>query len=178
MQPESAALVDNVKQQLLNAPFSMALDCHSGFGFYNRLWFPYAKSKRPIPHIAELYQLRKMLTETYPQQEYIIEPQSRHYTTHGDLWDHLYDKSLRSERVFIPLTLEMGSWRWLRKNPSQIFKASGIFHPIQPLRIRRVLRQHYVLMEFLIQATQSYGHWLPHIDKDSCREKAQKLWYC
>ncbi|PKM10917.1 MAG: hypothetical protein CVV13_11155 [Gammaproteobacteria bacterium HGW-Gammaproteobacteria-3] len=32
----------------------------------------------------------------------------------------------------------------------------GLFHPIKPHRINRVLRGHLVLMEFLLHATLSY----------------------
>ena len=62
---------------------------------------------------------------------YVIEPQSRQYLAHGDLWDHLYLRSReRPERVFLPLTLEMGSWIWVKKNPRQLFSRQGIFNPL------------------------------------------------
>jgi len=177
MQDESRVLIEHIQQELLNAPFSIALDCHSGFGFDNQLWFPYAKSAQPITHLAEIFQLRKMLIKTYPHQDYVFEPQARNYMTHGDLWDYLYDKSLNLNTIFIPLTLEMGSWTWIKKNPLQIFKSSGIFHPIQPHRIKRVLRQHHVLMEFLIKVTGSYAHWLPQLNKERNHADATSLWY-
>ncbi|MFT5879359.1 MAG: hypothetical protein ACI86X_000449 [Moritella sp.] len=177
MQVESLALINNVRQQLLSAPFSIALDCHSGFGFNNRIWFPYAKSKHPIPHLPEIFRLREMLIETYPHQDYLFEPQARNYTTHGDLWDYLYDQSLTTATTFIPLTLEMGSWKWVKKNPLQIFQSSGIFHPIQPHRIKRVLRQHHVFMEFLIKLTGSHAHWLPLKNKENSHADATTLWY-
>ncbi|PKH05400.1 M14 family zinc carboxypeptidase [Moritella sp. Urea-trap-13] len=177
MEHESRVLVEHISQQLLTAPFSIALDCHSGFGFNNQLWFPYAKSKQPIPHLAEIFKLRKMLIETYPHQDYVFEPQARNYMTHGDLWDYLYDKSLNLNTTFLPLTLEMGSWTWIKKNPLQVFQSSGIFHPIEPHRIKRVLRQHHVLMEFLIKVTSSYTHWLPQLNKERSHADATSLWY-
>ena len=177
MQEESRVLVEHINQELLTAPFSIALDCHSGFGFDNQIWFPYAKSKQPIPHLAEIFKLRKMLTETYPHQDYVFEPQARNYMTHGDLWDHIYDQSLKIDTTFLPLTLEMGSWTWIKKNPLQVFKSSGIFHPIQPHRVKRVLRQHHVLMEFLIKVTGSYSHWLTQLNKERNHADATSLWY-
>ena len=47
METESRVLCDFVRQQLFSAPFSLVLDCHSGFGQTDRLWFPYAKSSTP-----------------------------------------------------------------------------------------------------------------------------------
>ena len=178
MQTESQALSDYITRELLNRPFSMVLDCHSGFGFNNRIWFPYAKSKQPVPHIADIYRLQAMLKHNYPHQDYLFEPQSCNYTTHGDLWDHLYQLSLQqNENTFIPLTLEMGSWNWIKKNPLQIFQATGIFHPIQPHRIKRVLRQHHVLMEFLIKATRSHQNWNNQDNQTEDHENAITLWY-
>ncbi|MBB3047697.1 hypothetical protein FHR99_001963 [Litorivivens lipolytica] len=39
----------------------------------------------PVPTLAEYYALYKLLHRTYPHMDYIFEPQSRHYITHGDL---------------------------------------------------------------------------------------------
>ena len=44
MEAEAQALCELVQQELLPRPFSLALDCHSGFGIRDRLWFPYAHS--------------------------------------------------------------------------------------------------------------------------------------
>ena len=42
MQPESAALCAWAERELLGRPFALALDCHSGFGMRDRIWFPFA----------------------------------------------------------------------------------------------------------------------------------------
>jgi Zinc carboxypeptidase len=124
-----------------------------------------------------MYHLRKLFFQTYPYQNYCFEPQALHYLTHGDLWDYLYLQSLSSERVFLPLTLEMGSWRWIRKNPLQLFKLLGMFHPIKAHRISRVLRGHLILMEFLVRATLSYEHWSDQQQHQKFALAAQELWY-
>src|SRR5438128_1812516 len=46
MEIESAALLQVVREQLACRPFSLALDCHSGYGFDDSIWFPYAKTRR------------------------------------------------------------------------------------------------------------------------------------
>ena len=61
----------------------------------------------------------------------------------------------------MPLTLEMGSWTWVRKNPLQGLTSLGRFNPIKPHRLRRTLRRHLPLLEFLFHAAASYRAWLP-----------------
>ena len=178
MQIESQTLCDYITKNVFPSPFSIVLDCHSGFGCHNQIWFPYAKSRlEPIKHLGEVNYLRKLFLQTYPYQNYKFEPQSQHYLTHGDLWDHLYIQSLNSNNIFLPLTLEMGSWRWIRKNPLQLRNSLGLFHPIKPHRINRVLRGHLILMEFLIHATLSYKKWLNESHIESMTKEAMELWY-
>jgi hypothetical protein len=132
MEAESAALCSFVRDEFFSRPFGIALDCHSGFGLRDRIWFPYACSKAPIPHLPELSALHELFCRSYPHHDYLFEPQSRQYMTHGDLWDHLYLEAQRrdSGQVFLPLTLEMGSWRWIKKHPIQLFSKSGFFNPL------------------------------------------------
>ena len=178
MEIESQALVNFISQRLFSRPFSLVLDCHSGFGSTDRLWFPYAKSRRqPISHLAEMYHLRQLLFKAYPHQNYIFEPQSQHYLCHGDLWDYLYDMSLVSNTTMLPLTLEMGSWNWVRKNPFQLLSSLGMFHPVKPHRVKRVLRSHLILINFLINAALSYQQWLPLSNRSELHAEAVKLWY-
>ncbi|NOT83807.1 MAG: DUF2817 domain-containing protein [Methylococcaceae bacterium] len=178
MQQEAQVLCDFIRTQVLTAPFSMVLDCHSGFGVRDRIWFPYAKSRQePIKHLSEIYQLRKLFFQTYPYQDYCFEPQALHYLTHGDLWDHLYMQSLALDTVFLPLTLEMGSWRWIRKNPLQLVNLLGMFHPVKPHRINRVLRGHLILMEFLVRATLSHQQWTATDQRQELTHTAMELWY-
>lgn len=178
MQPEAQALCDFIVQEVLPAPFSLVLDCHSGFGFRNQIWFPYARSRlEPIKHLKEVCSLRKLFMQTYPHQDYLFEPQSQHYLVHGDLWDFLYLKSLESGNIFLPLTLEMGSWRWIRKNPLQLRQLQGLYHPIKPHRLSRVLRSHLILMEFLLHAALSYQNWINQSDAEELEQQALALWY-
>ena len=90
---------------------------------------------------------------------------------------YLYLKSLAGNNIFLPLTLEMGSWRWIRKNPLQLRKLQGLYHPIKPHRLNRVLRGHLVLMEFLLHATLSYKNWLHKSLALEVEQQAMELWY-
>ncbi|MEK6806726.1 MAG: M14 family zinc carboxypeptidase [Pseudomonadota bacterium] len=180
MQPEAQALCRVVQERLLPHAFSLSLDCHSGFGSVDRIWFPYAKTRRPVECLAEIYALRSMFRSTHPYHSiYAIEPQSRHYMTHGDLWDHLYEQSLNNPaRLFIPLTLEMGSWLWVKKSPAQVFNLLGIFNPVAPHRHRRALRQHLTFLDFLVRATLSHARWRPPQEaRAALLEAATAYWY-
>jgi hypothetical protein len=79
---------------------------------------------------------------------------SQEYVINGDLWDYLFDECQTSgtDTVFMPLTLEMGSWSWLRKSPMHLFLRHGLFHPLLPHRQQRILRRHLTLFDFLSRA--------------------------
>ncbi|MBO9686373.1 MAG: zinc carboxypeptidase [Mitsuaria chitosanitabida] len=162
MQPESDALCRLVREELLGRPVAMTIDCHSGFGLHDRIWFPYARSRRPMRHLAEVHALCEVLDQGLSPHPYIMEPQSRHYLTHGDLWDHLYDESITLDRgVFLPMTLEMGSWLWVKKNPRQLLSRHGMFNPLIEHRQRRVLRRHMAWLDFMTRAAQGASRWMP-----------------
>ena len=60
---------------------------------------------------------------------------------------------------FIPWTLEMGSWNWVRKNPFQLMSLTGPFNPIVPHRLRRVQRHHLLLIDFFLRAVHNHEAW-------------------
>lgn len=163
MQTEADALCRLVSAQIAQAPFALSLDCHSGFGMRDRIWFPYAGSNRLLEHAAEIHALFRLFERAHPNHPYIIEPQWHQYRTHGDLWDYLYRQQLAEHpgQVFLPLTLEMGSWLWVKKNLRQLTSYTGLFNPLVPHRRRRAMRRHGQLLEFLLRAVRSWHNWLP-----------------
>ena len=179
METESAALCRVVEEELLARPISIALDCHSGFGVLDRIWFPYAHTAEPIEHLPEMHALKTIFEQTYCNHRYVIEPQSRQYLAHGDLWDYLYLRACAGPgRIFLPLTLEMGSWLWVKKNPRQLFSRDGIFNPSVAHRQQRVLRRHLSFLDFLARSAASYRRWMPsEADRPQCRTRALALWY-
>ena len=179
MEIENQAVCDVVSAELLSRGFSMSVDCHSGFGARDRLWFPYAHTRAPIFHLAEMHALKSIFVESNSHHRYIIEPQSLQYLAHGDLWDHLYKQSCeQAHRVFLPLTLEMGSWLWVKKNPRQLFSRHGIFNPLIEHRQQRVLRQHQLLLDFLLRAACGHDLWLPgHERRAQHHAQALQDWY-
>jgi hypothetical protein len=179
MEAENLAVCEVVRTELLPRPFSISLDCHSGFGVRDRVWFPYAHTRAPIAHLAEMQVLYNIFSQSYSQHRYIIEPQSMQYLTHGDLWDYLYQMACaQASGIFLPLTLEMGSWLWIRKNPRQLFSRHGIFNPLIEHRQQRVLRQHQMFLEFLSRAACSHSRWLPdHDQRAHFHAQALQEWY-
>ncbi len=163
MEIESQTLINFVKSEALCSKHCLAIDFHSGFGMKDRLWYPFAKTKSKFPRISEVLGLKDLLDQTYPHHIYKIESQSDSYTTHGDLWDYLFEihesTSEYKDNLFIPWTLEMGSWMWIKKNPFQIFNPLGLFHPIKEHRFDRVMRRHILLIDFFLRAVRSPKSW-------------------
>jgi hypothetical protein len=179
MQTENQAICEVVSHEFLPRDFALSVDCHSGFGARDRLWFPFAHKREPMTHLAEMQALKDIFVQSNSYHRYVIEPQSLQYLAHGDLWDHLYLQSVEQpKRIFLPLTLEMGSWLWVKKNPRQLFSRHGIFNPLIEHRQQRVLRQHQLLLDFLSRAASGYQRWLPN-DDQRARLHAQALqdWY-
>lgn len=179
MERENRAVCEVVKSELLTRDFSLSVDCHSGFGASDRIWFPYAHTRKPIAHLAEIHALKGIFSQSHSHHRYIIEPQSSQYLAHGDLWDHLYQHaSARADGIFLPLTLEMGSWLWVKKNPRQLFSRHGIFNPLIEHRQHRVLRQHLVLLDFLSRAACGHHLWLPGSEtREQHHAQALQDWY-
>jgi hypothetical protein len=183
LQPEAQALIDFTMRECFQSPRVILLDFHSGFGTNDQIWFPYAKSRKPFPHLAELHSLKDAFERTHPHHFYKIEPQAKNYTTHGDLWDYLYDlytqQDASKKGIFLPLAVEMGSWAWVRKNPLQMFSLLGAFNPMVPHRLKRILRRHMTLFDFMVRALVSPSVWVPSQpeQRDKHHERALDLWY-
>ena len=179
MEAESQALCQVVEEELLSREFSIALDCHSGFGISDRIWFPYAHTATPIEHLPEIHALKEIFEQSNINHRYIFEPQSRQYLAHGDLWDYLYQRvGDQGARSFLPLTLEMGSWLWVKKNPRQLFSRHGMFNPLIEHRHQRVLRRHMAWFDFLTRAACSHPCWLPTGPlRAEHQERALQHWY-
>lgn len=183
LEPEAQALISAIQNESFQSSTAVTLDIHSGFGFQDQIWFPYAKKTTPFAHLPEVHSFKELLKRTYPHHFYKIEPQA--YSTHGDLWDFLYDEhskeNLKSaqKKIFLPLCLEMGSWNWVKKNPLQFFSVLGPFNPVKQHRFQRTLRRHNTLFEFLIRAVQAPQAWafLSEEQKLKHQQQAIELWY-
>jgi len=76
------------------------------------------------------------------------------------------------------LTLEMGSWLWVKKNPRQLFSRLGMFNPQIEHRRQRVLRRHLAWLDFMTRAASGSALWLPAGEaRERHREAAMQRWY-
>lgn len=177
IQAECQLILEAIQNEVKEAPFAWTLDIHSGFGLQDQIWFPFAKTKQPFPDIAQVYRFKTFLEAAHPYHFYKIEPQS--YRTHGDLWDYAYAQFRTEKRFYLPLTLELGSWIWVRKNPLQIFSRDGLFHPLKPHRHRRILRRHWTLFDFMVRMTNAHQNWaqLEGQQRTKNHMHALELWY-
>lgn len=157
--PETEFLFSVVKEILSASSTLISVDIHSGFGFNDQLWFPFANSMKEFSQLAELSLFFELFEKSHPYHIYKIEPQSKNYLTHGDIWDYCFLNFKKPEQVYLPLTLEMGSWIWVKKNPLQIFSKTGLFNPIKQHRIHRTMRRHRPLFDFLIHSLIAHQVW-------------------
>ena len=181
MELEAQAVCDFVRREIFPSKLALSMDVHSGYGTFDRLWFPYAKNRMPLPDLAHVVALKHLLDKTHPNHIYCMEPQSRQYLAHGDLWDYLYDEyqTLQPNGHYIPFTLEMGSWLWVKKNWTQIFSLLGVFNPRLPHRIRRTLRRHLFLFDLFHRTVRSPEPWssLDASERERLWRQGMELWY-
>ncbi len=182
MEVEAQALCDFIRREVFPSKAAIALDCHSGYGSVDRLWFPYNHTFEPFPNIAEAFALKHLLDLTYPNHVYVMEPGAQGYTISGDLYDYLYlehQKTAGEGKRFLPITLEMGSWLWLKKNPVQLFSSIGLFHPMHLHRHKRILRRHITLVDFLHRAVINNSQWafLRGSEREAVKKDALDFWY-
>lgn len=175
---ETKTLEKIVQRQIFTRSAALVLDVHSGFGMRDRLWIPYAFRKKLIGNIHQYVALKKLWERCFPSHDYIFEPQALHYVSHGDLWDYFSLQSSSFDcQCFLPLTLELGSWNWVKKRPQQIFNFAGLFNPQKPQRLSRVLRRHIVLLDFLLSAATNHKNWLPTEQQaKALKQAAKSMW--
>lgn len=180
IEPENQCLFELFRRECGQSRCVISLDIHSGFGFRDRLWFPHSVNSKPFAQLSQLYSFFELFEEIYPHHIYKIEPQSYGYLLHGDIWDHLFYTFQNSNpNVYLPLTLEMGSWLWIKKNPLQMISKRGLFNPIKLHRVRRTLRRHHLLFDFTLSALGSTERWATQeSDKaQRCSRLALEQWY-
>jgi hypothetical protein len=180
LEAENQVLVEKFFTECGKSQCVVSLDFHSGFGFKDRLWFPFSKTRKPFGHLAEIHAFSELFEHSYPYHIYRIEPQSHGYLLHGDIWDYLYYEFVRiNSNTFLPLTLEMGSWSWVKKNPLQLISKQGMFNPIKSHRIKRTFRRHHILYDFILKALYSHSTWsqLEATLRHKHVEQAKAEWY-
>jgi hypothetical protein len=152
-QRETRALLRFLREDFLQKrkKVHLALDIHSGYGSQNFVWWPYSYTGKPVFREKAFLEVASQLRQRH--SVYRIEPMSQSYQTHGDLWDaallEFEQASLKQKQhkksVFMPLTLEVGTWHELRKSPRRLFNREKIFNPPRANR-KAYLKAHRELL--------------------------------
>jgi Zinc carboxypeptidase len=125
----------------------LALDIHSGYGSQNFFWWPYSFSKKVVFQEQAFLKIAARLRSSHPL--YRIEPMALSYQTHGDLWDAALIEFERTQQnkksLFLPFTLEVGTWQEIRKSPRRLFNREAIFNPPRESR-KAYLKAHRALL--------------------------------
>ncbi|EOQ88597.1 zinc carboxypeptidase [Leptospira yanagawae serovar Saopaulo str. Sao Paulo = ATCC 700523] len=164
LQSESRVLDRFFYEYLLNAENEMipVVDIHSGFGTIDHVWWPYASIHRPCADEPLFQKMANHFTNSLNHYLYRFGPQSETYTTHGDLWDRLYDlfleransKTNAQNSRFLPLTLEMGTWSDIKIDPWKIFRKRGIFNPARESKQKSIISHRKFLSDVMRLAKQ------------------------
>ncbi|PKA00238.1 carboxypeptidase [Leptospira levettii] len=159
LQTESRVLDRYFKEYFLRAEnqFIPVVDIHSGFGTVDHVWWPYASTHEPCADEELFQQIGSNFANHLNHFLYRFGPQSETYTTHGDLWDRLYDqfqsniKEIHSpiSRHFLPLTLEIGTWSDINLDPLKIFRKRGIFNPSRELKQKSIISHRKFLSDVI-----------------------------
>ncbi|KAB2931615.1 MAG: carboxypeptidase [Leptonema illini] len=165
LEPESRALTRWVLESFFEVKNSLipVVDLHSGFGSVDHVWWPYAGTHDPCIDTPLFQKLADRLRVYSGHDRFRYGPQSESYTTHGDLWDRLYNQyQVRPEASklksrFLPLTLEVGTWTELREKPSRMLDPKNIFNPPPQTKSETVIRYRRFLRDTILLAREKPG---------------------
>lgn len=164
LQAESKVLDRFYNKYLLPAENFMipVIDIHSGFGAVDHVWWPYAGTHEQCIDERLFQKIANHLTTKFNHILYRFGPQSETYTTHGDLWDRLYNqyqkaklKSNPNGSRFLPLTLEIGTWADIQLDPWKVFRKRGIFNPARESKQELIISHRKFLTDVLRLAKSS-----------------------
>jgi hypothetical protein len=169
LQSESRVLDRYAKEYFFTAENSIipVVDIHSGFGATDHVWWPYANTHEKCADEDLFKKISKHLIDNKNHISYKFGPQSETYTTHGDLWDRLYNK-YRKEKVdlnknwksrFLPLTLEIGTWSDIKQDPLKVFRKRGIFNPSKETKQESIITHREFLGDVLRIASTKLKDW-------------------
>ncbi len=132
-----------------------------------------------IAHLAEMHALKSIFcADQQPPPLHHRTPKPTVFCTRRSVGPFIHAILHLGATHFLPLTLEMGSWLWVKKNPRQLLSRHGMFNPLIEHRQERVLRQHQLLLDFLSHAACAHALWLPKPDtRASHHAQALQDWY-
>ncbi|PJZ71573.1 carboxypeptidase [Leptospira perolatii] len=169
LEPESRTVFRTVFDRFFHAKNAVIpiLDVHSGFGTVDNVWWPYAYTKYPCPDTDLYLKIASYLKNQCGHIHFAYGPQSESYTTHGDLWDRIYDhyREVHSSEKnwsskLLPITLEVGTWSDVKEEPMKIFSKKGIFRPAQSNKHETLTRYRGFLRDVVRLGLSEPKDWI------------------
>ena len=149
-QMESRIYLDFFKEDIFKSYKKIYLiDLHSGFGFKDHLWTPYAGLKK-YPEDWQKYKKIKEKLFKEIDDNIIFKPSFKSYSIKGDLLDTLYryfHKNKKNNQLFLPFCLEIGSWGHLLRYWGG---HHGILDIFNPKEIEEVVNKEKNILDKLI----------------------------
>ena len=151
----SKFLDDNV----FPSDFKITIDIHSAFLRGSRIWIPYASGKKLPEKETKLFrQVRKTLNSVYKYNPYKYQKQENIYKTHGDFWDHSFDRHGSSAKgTFLPITLEISSREWSVRNFLRKWSLEALFSPSNRKQENSEYIKHIMVFDFIIRFAKNYS---------------------
>ena len=119
---------------------------------------PYASGKKVPEKETKIFaEIKKHLYTIYRHHPYKYEKQTDIYSTHGDFWDYNFDQHLESGKgTYLPLTLEISSFKWAMRNLLSNWTVEAIFNPINRHQSRDEYIKHMMIFDFIIKFAKNY----------------------
>ena len=158
IEKENQVVLDFLERSVFPSDFKVTLDVHSAFLRHPRVWIPYASGKQiPEKEQTIFNEIKKYLYSIYKHHPYRYEKQTKLYSTHGDFWDYNFDKHLQTGKgTYLPLTLEISSFRWAIINIFSKWTLEAIFNPLNKRKSRGEYIKHMLIFDFIIRFTKNH----------------------
>ena len=158
IEQENQIVLDFLRDHVFPSDFKITLDVHSAFLRHPRIWMPYASGKKVPDKEKKIFaEIRKHLYTIYRHHPYKYEKQTDLYSTHGDFWDYNFDQHLKSGKgTYLPLTLEISSFKWAIRNLLSRWTVEAIFNPINRHQSRDEYIKHMMIFDFIIKFAKNY----------------------
>lgn len=145
MQLENRILKRFIKERVLTPNnFVPVIDIHSGYGKSNHLWWPPAGKLKPLDEEQRFQDVADFIREKQYINQYAMHRQNLSYRVHGDIWDLLFEESIKENSGILPFTLEIGTWHSIR----QLWKPRDLFKPPKSIRSFAIRSHRDLLKKF------------------------------
>ncbi len=158
IEKENQIVLNFLDNYVYPSELKITLDIHSAFLRHPRIWMPYASGKKVPDKEKKIFnEIKKYLYTIYRHHPYRYEKQTDLYSTHGDFWDYNFDNHLsKGKGIYLPLTLEISSFKWAIKNIMSRWTMEAVFNPLDRHDSRDEYIKHMMIFDFIIKFAKNY----------------------